>query len=183
VNDGDFQHRIARAEVTFVTDKEDGAEQAHQARRLAIELISESLRRQSDSPVAEVDPTPAATVEEAVPPVENDAGFPASVDLSQPAAPLPVSKKGRKSAQNPTPSIPPSDEPSNSSPGEEKPIPTDEMLRSACGARQERGLANGETNVGVWIRELIAKYVGSPGKKAADIPQDQRPAFIRELLA
>ena len=129
---------------------------------------------------------PAGPVEKAVRPVENDVGFPASVDLSQDetvATLLPTPKKGRKSAKDPTP---PS---SSSSPGEPAPteepkqIPTDEMLRSACGARQERGLANGEANVGTWIRELIAKYVGEPGKKAADIPQDQRPAFLRELLA
>ena len=57
------------------------------------------------------------------------------------------------------------------------------MLRSACAARQERGLAEGNTAIGDEIRALIARFVGERGKKAADISMEGRPEFLRYLLA
>jgi hypothetical protein len=57
------------------------------------------------------------------------------------------------------------------------------MLRSACAARQERGLAEGNTAIGDEIRSLIVNFVSELGKKAADIKMEDRPVFLRYLLA
>ena len=43
INDGDFQHRVAKAEITFSTDKDDGAGLAEQARLLAQQQVFASL--------------------------------------------------------------------------------------------------------------------------------------------
>ena len=97
-------------------------------------------------------------------------------------------KRGRKSAVDPTatavaPQTALAEQDASSPQSSGEVAPTDEMLRSACAARQERGLAEGNTAIGDEIRALIAHFVGEPGRKAADIHMEARPMFLRRLLA
>jgi hypothetical protein len=195
INDGDFQHRVAKAEITFSTDKDDGAGLAEQARLLAQQQVFASLGitpsglvvPASMPLVVETPERLAATTSaveqrhqaEAVAMPESD-----QVGAGESGMPAPK-KRGRKSAADPTPSgeaSKPTESSSMPSAGESL-APTDEMLRSACAARQERGLAEGNTAIGDEIRELIARFVGERGKKAADISMEGRPEFLRYLLA
>jgi hypothetical protein len=192
INDGDFQHRIARAEITFTVDDADAIDTADAARLLAQRQVFASL---GITPSGLVVPASMPSVVETPERLEattsameqrHAADMPESDQVGAGESGMPAPKKrGRKSAADPTPSGEPSkptDRSSMPSAGENL-APTDEMLRSACAARQERGLAEGNTAIGDGIRALIAHFVGGPGKKAADIKMEDRPAFLRELLA
>jgi hypothetical protein len=190
INDGDFQHRIAKAEITFSTDKDDGAGLAEQARCLAQQQVFASL---GITPSGLVVPASMPLVVEAATTSAMEqrhaADMPESDQVGAGESGMPAPKKrGRKSAADPTatavvPQTASAEQDASSPPSSGAVAPTDEMLRSACGARQERGLAEDNLDIGHEIRVLIAHFVGEPGKKAADIKMEDRPVFLRSLLA
>jgi hypothetical protein len=197
INDGDFQHRIAKAEITFTVDAGD-ADIADEARCLAQRQVFASLGitpsglvvPASMPLVVETPERLAATTSameqrhqaEAVAMPESD-----QVGAGESGMPAPRNR-GRRRAADPTviaeaPQTASVEQDASSPPSSGAVAPTDEMLRSACAARQERGLAEGNATIGDEIRALIAHYVGEPGRKAADISMKDRPAFLRYLLA
>jgi hypothetical protein len=193
INDGDFQHRIAKAEITFSTDKDDGAGLAEQARRLAQQQVFASL---GITPSGLVVPASVPLVVEAATTSAMEqrhqaeaVAMPESDKVGAGESGMPAPKKrGRKSAADPTataeaPQTATEDTVVKSTSSLGDTAPTDEMLRSACAARQERGLAEDNLDIGHEIRALIANFVGEPGKKAADIKMEDRPVFLRYLLA
>ena len=193
INDGDFQHRIAKAEITFSTDKDDGAGLAEQARLLAQQQVFASL---GITPSGLVVPASMPLVVEAATTSAMEqrhqaeaVAMPESDQVGAGESGMPAPRnRGRRRAADPTataeaPQTASAEQDASSLPSPGEVAPTDEMLRSACAARQERGLAEGNATIGDEIRALIAHYVGEPGRKAADISMKDRPAFLRYLLA
>jgi hypothetical protein len=188
INDGDFQHRVAKAEITFTVDDADAIDTADAARLLAQRQVFASL---GITPSGLVVPAsmPLAATTSAMEQRHAAEAMPESDQVGAGESGMPAPKKrGRKSAADPTatavaPQTVSAEQDASSPPSSGAVAPTDEMLRSACAARQERGLAEGNTAIGDQIRALIAHFVGEPGKKAADIFVQDRPAFLHYLLA